>query len=55
LARLIHPTAGTVVTVEGDLEGRYRAAGWGDADAPAQQVEAPSEKPKPVVRRKTSR
>jgi hypothetical protein len=51
LARLIHPTAGTVVRLEGDLEAFYRAGGWADADAPAQQDEAPSEKPKPTTRR----
>jgi hypothetical protein len=43
LARLIHPTAGTVVTVEGDLESQYRAAGWFEESD--QQEQAPSEKP----------
>jgi colicin import membrane protein len=32
MARLQHPAAGTIVTVEGDLEERYRAAGWADPD-----------------------
>ena len=45
LARLKAP-AGTVVSVEGDLEARYRAAGWTDVDAPVeQQDEAAPEKP----------
>jgi hypothetical protein len=35
-----------VVSVEGDLEARYRAAGWTDVDAPVeQQDEAAPEKP----------
>jgi len=51
LARLIHPTAGTVVTVEGNLEDRYRAAGWSEE---GQQEEATSEKPKTRRSRKTS-
>ena len=50
MARLVHPTAGTVVTVEGDLESLYRATGW--AEESAKQDEAPSEKPKAPVRRK---
>ena len=41
MARLKHPTVGTVVTLEGDLEGSYRASGWVDAD---------SEPEKPVKR-----
>lgn len=51
MPRLTHPSAGTVVTLEGDLEERYRAAGWVDADASAQQEEATTEKPKPETRR----
>ena len=45
VARLLHATNGTVVTAGDSLADRYRAAGWSDADAPAPQVEAPSEKP----------
>ena len=51
MARLVHPTAGTVVTAGDSLADRYRAAGWGDADASTQQEEATSEKPKPATRR----
>lgn len=39
------------MSLEGDLEARYRTAGWADADAPAEQDEAPSEKPKTTTRR----
>ena len=53
---MIHPSAGTVVTLEGDLVELYRAAGWSDAD---QQEQAPSEKPddedKPAQRARRSR
>jgi hypothetical protein len=55
LARLVNPSAGTVVEVGASLESRYRAAGWTDVDASVEQVEAPSEKPKPPVRRKSSK
>jgi hypothetical protein len=53
MPRLVHPTAGTVVEVGDSLESRYRAAGW--AEESARQDEAPSEKPKPVSRRKSSK
>ena len=43
MSRLTLPGVGTVVHVEGDLEGVYRAAGWVDAD----QEDAIPEKPKP--------
>lgn len=36
---------------EGDLAAHLVSLGWVDADAPAPQDEAPSEQPKPVVRR----
>lgn len=39
MARLTHPTAGTVVHVEGDIEIAYRESGWVD-------VEEQTEKPK---------
>ena len=55
VARLLHATSGTVVTVGDSLAARYRAAGWTDADAPVEQVEAPSEKPRTPVRRKSSK
>lgn len=42
MARLQHPTAGTVVDIEGDLFDRYRASGWLE---PGQQ-QAASEEPK---------
>ena len=32
MAALKHPTAGTVIVVEGDLEQRYRARGWVDTE-----------------------
>lgn len=44
MPKLKHPTVGTVVTVEGDLADRYRAAGW--AEESATQDKATSEKPK---------
>lgn len=46
MARLRNASTGTVVSVEGDLADRYRAAGWVDADAaPVEQDEAAPEKP----------
>lgn len=40
---LKHPTAGTVVVVEGDLEKRYRARGWVDAEKPKPKHRKPKE------------
>ena len=45
MTRLQHPVVGTVVTLEGDLEESYRAAGWVDADSTEQDTASP-EKPK---------
>lgn len=44
MARLILPSVGTVVHLEGDLADAYRAAGWVDSDS-TQQGEAASEMP----------
>lgn len=49
MTRLTLPAVGTVVELEGDLEDRYRAAGW--VDVPAQRAAAP-EKPKTRRNRK---
>lgn len=38
------------MSLEGDLEARYRSAGWSDTESD-QQDEAPSEKPQPAKRR----
>ena len=52
MARVQHPTAGTVVTLEGDLLERYLAAGW--VDLSAQQEPVPLEKPVIKQVRRTS-
>jgi hypothetical protein len=41
MARLTLPDAGTVVTVQGELEGVYRSRGWVDVEAPEKQDERP--------------
>jgi len=46
MSRLVNPGTGTVVHVEGDLDALYRSRGWRDADAPAEPVEVPPEKPR---------
>lgn len=43
MTRLTLPAVGTVVDIEGDLEARYRAAGW--VEVSTRQVAEP-EKPK---------
>lgn len=43
--RLVHPTAGTVVDLEGDLADRYVAAGWEEVDKPKR---APARRAKPA-------
>lgn len=45
MARLTNPATGTVVSIEGDLEARYRAAGWTDAESDQQETATP-EKPR---------
>lgn len=62
LARLQNPVTGTVVSVEGDLEERYRARGWSEPDtqtreplaAPEEPVDAPPPE-KPATRRTARR
>lgn len=62
LARLQNPVTGTVVSVEGDLEVRYRARGWPEPDAQAKEPlvapEEPADAPpseKPATRRTARR
>lgn len=45
MARLVHPSDGTVVELDGDLEVRYRALGWGDVEKPKTAKRAPVKKP----------
>ena len=47
MARVQHPTNGTVVSLEGNLLERYRALGW--AEPSALQVPVLLEKPEEVV------
>lgn len=62
MAFLVNPVTGTVVSVQGDLESRYRARGWAEHGSQPASVKAAPEKPsddddtdKPVTRRNTRR
>jgi hypothetical protein len=70
VGRLKHPETETVVSVEGDLEAQYKASGWVDADASADQAladtlaaavaapdkrDAAAEPEQPAPRRRTSK
>lgn len=61
MPRLKNPATGTVVSVEGDLERRYRARGWaepGGKPVKKAEPEKPSEDndaDKPATRRNTRR
>lgn len=47
MALLVNPDTGTVVSVKGDLEARYRARGWAEHGSQSASVKAAPEKPKP--------
>jgi len=62
MSRLVNPDTGTVVSVQGDLEARYRARGWAEHGSQPAKVKATPDKPsddddtdKPVTRRNTRR